>query len=286
VEDLYPIPNEILVITMGIDTQDDRIEGTVTGWTEDGTSYVLDYKIFHGDPVKKEVWDGLTEFLDTTYTRADDIELGIKCTTIDSGGHKTQNVYAYAKKMMHKRVFAIKGVNNNENEPILVGKPSTSNNLKIQLYKVGTFGAKELLFSKLKIDQLDEGSIHFNSAVCDEEYFAQLTAEKLVTSFSKGFPKRTWKKIRARNEALDTWIYSLAALHILKPNFKLIKESIDTNQPTVKDIINKNKRKEKSEINKENEQAEEVSKKPIAQHKKKIQPTRRPKRGGFVKGWK
>ena len=49
-----------------------------------------------------------------------------------------------------------------------------------------------------------------------EGYFEQLTAEKLVTKYVKGFPVRSWtKKSGARNEALDTFVYSLAALQAL-----------------------------------------------------------------------
>ena len=43
------------------------------------------------------------------------------------------------------------------------------------------------------------------------EYFKQITAEQLVTKIVKGYPKREWKKIRDRNEALDCRIYARAA---------------------------------------------------------------------------
>ena len=43
------------------------------------------------------------------------------------------------------------------------------------------------------------------------EYFKQITAEQLVTKIVRGYPKREWKKIRDRNEALDCRIYARAA---------------------------------------------------------------------------
>lgn len=49
-----------------------------------------------------------------------------------------------------------------------------------------------------------------------EEYFKQLTAERLVTVKDKrGFPHREWRKLRERNEALDCRIYARAAASAL-----------------------------------------------------------------------
>jgi len=66
--------------------------------------------------------------------------------------------------------------------------------------------------------------MHFNKSF-DEEFFKQITAEKIQTKYDKGHPKRVWVKTRARNEALDINVYNLAALSILNPNFKAIKEN-------------------------------------------------------------
>lgn len=44
-----------------------------------------------------------------------------------------------------------------------------------------------------------------------EEYFKQLTAERLVTVKDKRAPHREWRKLRERNEALDCRVYARAA---------------------------------------------------------------------------
>ena len=57
--------------------------------------------------------------------------------------------------------------------------------------------------------------MHFNINA-DEEYFKQLTAEKQVIRYVKGFPVREWvKKASARNEVLDCTVYAYAALQRL-----------------------------------------------------------------------
>lgn len=52
-------------------------------------------------------------------------------------------------------------------------------------------------------------------SVKDADYFRQLTAERVVIRFEKGRPIRSWQPKRdgERNEALDTFIYTHAALH-------------------------------------------------------------------------
>ena len=54
----------------------------------------------------------------------------------------------------------------------------------------------------------------FGDASFDDEYFAQLTAEKLVTKMRGTRPYAEWQQIRPRNEALDCWKYALAALRL------------------------------------------------------------------------
>jgi phage terminase large subunit GpA-like protein len=61
--------------------------------------------------------------------------------------------------------------------------------------------------------------VHFHAEL-GADYFQQLTAEKQVTKYVKGFPVREWvKKSGARNEALDTAVYSYAALQSLYLRF-------------------------------------------------------------------
>ena len=84
-----------------------------------------------------------------------------------------------------------------------------------ELFSVGTDTIKTTLFSRLRHNDEGAGYLHFNINA-DEEYFKQLTAEKQVIRYVKGFPVREWvKKSSARNEALDTLVYAYAGLHRL-----------------------------------------------------------------------
>ena len=67
--------------------------------------------------------------------------------------------------------------------------------------------------------------MHFNRK-CDEEYFKQLSAEKQITKFNKGFPTKVWVKVRPRNEALDCEVYAVAAFTILTPDLPKVAENM------------------------------------------------------------
>ena len=224
--DYTNIPNNILLITAGIDVQGDRLEAQVIGWGQNNEAWVLDYRVFFGDPSSNLVWKDLDNYLGMTFKRDDDKVLKIACACIDSGGHHTQQVYAFTSKRVHRKVFAIKG-QSQSNKPI-AGRPSFIGRSRHILYPVGADTAKEAIYTRLKSETK---TIHFPATV-DEEYFRQLTSEKRVIKYVKGAKKFEWVKKTTRNEALDTFVYGLAALYILQPNYDRLEQLINKNQST------------------------------------------------------
>jgi len=228
-----PVPKGGLVLIASVDVQDDRLEGEIVAYGEGEESWGIEYFIIHGDPGRRRVWDDLDRKLASTYRHEDDLELRIACTCIDSGGHFTNQVYAFCKGKEFRRIYAIKGANT-PGKPI-VSRPSKSNKARIKLFTVGTDTAKELIFSRLKMKDPGPGYMHFPKGY-DDEYFSQLTAEKATTKYTRGFPHRVWvKKPGQRNEALDIRVYNLAALIILNPMFKKIAESFSRKKKTKED---------------------------------------------------
>lgn len=220
-EDYINPPKEAIVLTCGVDTQDNRLEGEIKAWGHGDESWGVKHFRIEGNPSQNEVWEDLDNILNDIYKREDGVELKVSCTCIDSGGHFTNEVYKFCKKREFKRVFAIKGAST-PGKPI-VSRPTTSNKLNVKLFTVGTDTAKELIFSRLQLNDFGAGYMHFNKSY-DEKYFQMLTSEKRVMSMKKGRPQMIWKPIRARNEALDYTVYNLAALAILNPNYQKIQE--------------------------------------------------------------
>ena len=231
------LDSNILVITCGVDVQDDRIELEVVGWGREEESWSIDYRTLYGDPSTPQLWNDLDTILKSTYKTEDGRTIGIRATCVDSGGHYTQAVYNFVRPREGKRIFAIKGMAG-ETRPI-VSRPTRNNIGKIRLFTLGVDNIKELIFSRLKITEVGAGYCHFPDDRSDE-YFKQLaSSEKIVTKFHKGFPRREFVKTRTRNEALDCRVYSIGAFSILNLNLNAISDKIN---------MEKEKKVEKEEI--------------------------------------
>jgi len=214
------IPEEVVFLTAGIDVQDSYLACEVVGWGRDEESWSIEYRDFFGDPASAQVWADLDNYLSTTFTTSDGRELDIKASAIDTGGHHTQAVYKFCKPRIGRRIFAIKGVGG-EGKPI-VGRASTNNHIKCKLFPIGVDTAKEIVYSRLKIKDQGPGYCHFPQY--NDEYFAMLTAEKVVKRYHRGFHRREWVKVRQRNEALDCRVYALAALSIVGVNVNIMAQ--------------------------------------------------------------
>jgi phage terminase large subunit GpA-like protein len=229
-EPMIEVPEEVAFITAGVDTQDDRLEVSLIGWGRDDRSFVLDHRILYGDPSTPQLWSLLDATLSETHETEDGRTLGVRAACVDSGGHFTNAVYAYCKKNYGKRYFAIKGVGG-EGKPI-AGRPSKNNSMKCPLFPIGVDATKDLLFARMRIDEIGAGYIHFSDKLNDE-YFRQLTAEKIVTKFVRGYKKRIFQKIRPRNEALDCMVYSMAAYAILNVDVNTISDRLKSRAEVV-----------------------------------------------------
>lgn len=213
------LPEDVLLMTAGVDVQDDRLEVEIVGWGRGEESWSISYEAMYGDPSSAELWNRLDIMLQQKFDHPTKGEMIIRSICVDSGGHYTQQVYNYARLRAGRRVFAIKGIGGS-GKPI-VGRPSKNNIGKINLFPVGTDTAKEVVYARLKISEEGEGYCHF-PVDRGEEYFRMLTAEKKVTRYFKGRPRTEWAKIRTRNEALDCRVYATAALSILNLNLEAV----------------------------------------------------------------
>lgn len=209
------VPNGVGVLVAAVDVQADRLECKVKGYGSAEESWLIALTQFHGDPSRSQVWFELNQFLRTEFTHASGQKLRIECTTVDSGGHHTDEVYRFCRAHAARRVFAIRG-GNLSGKP-LVDRPTVHNAYRTKLFTLCVDTGKETVFSRLRISAPGPGYMHMPEWI-DAEYVAQLTAEKALRKYVKGRGSvRQWVKIRERNEALDLEVYCLAALYVLGP---------------------------------------------------------------------
>jgi phage terminase large subunit GpA-like protein len=212
-------PDGVVLLTCGVDVQDNRLAVSVWGWGEGETGWLIWHQELMGDPTQVEVWGQLDQVLVTEWATAAGNALKVSQVAVDSGGHCTHEVYRYVRDRVRQNVVAIKG-SSRRNSPA-VGKGSKvdvswqGRVLKrgVTLYQLGTDTIKTTLFGRLRHNEVGGvGTLHFGMAA-DEEYFRQLTSERQALRYHRGFPIREWvKKAGDRNEALDCVVYAYAAM--------------------------------------------------------------------------
>jgi phage terminase large subunit GpA-like protein len=232
-EPMPKVPDDVVVLTAGVDVQNNRLEISVIGWSGKGDdeSYVIDHKTIFGDPSTPQLWTDLDSLINTQYETESGRNIAIRSACVDSGGHFTNAVYQYCKRNMGRRIFAIKGVGG-EGKPI-AGRPTRNNVAKCPLFSIGVDNIKDIVFARLRINEEGAGYVHFSDHLPDE-YFKQLTAEKVVTRYHRGFKKRIYEKIRPRNEALDCMVYAIASYAILGVNVKALAHKIEEQNQVLK----------------------------------------------------
>ncbi|MFW9899925.1 MAG: phage terminase large subunit family protein [Candidatus Thorarchaeota archaeon] len=232
------IPKGGLVLTAGVDVQDDRLAVIIKAWGNDLESWLIFWGEIFGDPKDKSTWDELTGLMNRTLIRNNDQHpLLIQCSGIDTGYH-THDVYNYVRSKSILRPMALKGMAQ-PRKPVL-GRPTKQDvNYKgtvikhgVELWPIGTDTAKSLIYSRLTIKQPGPGMMHFPQGL-DDDYYLQLTSEKRVIKYKDGFPSYNWVlPSGSRNEALDCEVYALAAALRIGLGRKLMKQFDPKNRPT------------------------------------------------------
>lgn len=231
------LPEGVLVLTCGVDTQDDRLEYEVVGWGHYKESWGIKKGMILGDPNDDAVWLRLDDVLNHVYKFADGKGLKIAWTFVDSGGHKTQAVYKQCRARGNRRVFAIKG--DGKPDTPLTKPPSKVNIVvngrvvaKTWLYTIGVNAAKaDLLKGALKVLEPGPKYCHFNKhpdAGYDYNYFMGLLSEVEEIKTERGKTRAVWRKLpgHERNEPLDLRNYNYAALAAMDPDMDAVEERL------------------------------------------------------------
>ena len=205
----YPamIPDEVLILTAGVDVQKDRLEYAVYGWHAGG-GYGILRGVVEGSPTEKGTWVELDTRLNMRATNAAGREYRIERTFIDSG-YLPEFVYSYCRSHMKSGRFAIKGYSR-FGQPLIV-KTGVLKDARIYLVILNSDAGKDEVITGLQNGKILFGrDDQFLTRNFDENFFKQLSSERKVKTLT-GY---RWEKVNqhARNEALDVTVYALAAL--------------------------------------------------------------------------
>ena len=230
------LPEGVLVLTCGVDTQDDRLEYEVVGWGHYGESWGIKKGIIMGDPNDDAPWLCLDDVIGHVYRFENGRGLTISMTFVDSGGHKTQSVYKHCRERQGRRVFAIKGQGGD-------GVPFTRPPSKVKivvsgraigqawLYNLGVDAGKADIIGALKVQEAGPKYCHFPRGAdrgYDTAYFNGLMSERMTMKTTNGRTRWVWEKLvgHERNEPLDCRNYAMAALRVLDPDMDAVERRI------------------------------------------------------------
>jgi phage terminase large subunit GpA-like protein len=240
---LRECPRGVLILTAGVDVQDNRWEIGVWGWGRGEESWPIDHMVIEGNPADERDWDRVDVYLQTLFAHQSGQRLHIEACAVDVGGHFTHQAYNFARLRAHRRLpghsdrsqrfLAVHGAAK-EGQPIK-GRSSVQDvNYKgkvikagVRLWAIGTDTAKDLLFGRLAIVADGPGKIHLPRALAVAPKFVeaepdrpsvwlqQLTAEVRVPVRTAQGERWRWVKRGVRNEVLDCAVYAMFCAHLL-----------------------------------------------------------------------
>lgn len=232
------VPDGVLLLTCGVDTQDDRLEYEVVGHRRFGETWGIKKGVILGRPDTEEVWERLDEVLSHKYKFKSGVSLQISLTFIDEGGHFTQEVRQHCLARQHDHVFAIKGANRPDipytappkKQKIVVNGKVIG---QVWVYEIGVNAGKQKIVDNLRVQSPGANYCHF--PLRDDygkQFFKQLMSEHLAYVPKLKHPWQ-WQKIpgHERNEAFDIRNYNLAACEILSPDWDAIEQKLRTAKP-------------------------------------------------------
>ena len=62
------LPNEVFLLTAGVDIQRDRVEVQIVGWGRRRRAWLIDYRVFEGDPARQEIWQQVDSLLAESFS--------------------------------------------------------------------------------------------------------------------------------------------------------------------------------------------------------------------------
>lgn len=212
------LPPETLLVTAGVDCQDDRLELVFLGHGKGEQTCILGHSVIWGAIDSETVWLELDEALRTVWKHPAGGILRCDAAVIDSGdGGHADIVHGFTRSRFGRRIVSGKGVSG-FSRPFL----QRSSMKGIPLFLVGVDAVKAQLFNRLA-----RGDSFRFSADLEPVFFEQLTSERRVVRYFKGQPVRRFERIPGkRAETLDATVYALAARQLVSLNLERRAEEV------------------------------------------------------------
>jgi len=217
--ELMTCPIGGLVVTAGVDTQDNRLAVVIRAFGRGEESWGVWHCEIYGDPSSPETWAKLRQLLESPIRHASGQVIHVDAAAIDAGGHHGEDVYAFCRdaQARGKHWFAIRGAKSIDSPKL--GRPKTIDFTwrgqpvpgGAQQRMIGTQAIKNLIDSRLKLASHGPGYYH-NPLGFEADYYQQMRSEKREWRRDmRGNKALWWVKGAGRNEGWDCEVYCYAA---------------------------------------------------------------------------
>lgn len=223
-ENLEPLPENCVILSCGFDVQENpgRIEGQVNGFGPNNDRYIIEHKIFGGDPKIKpgldgSPWNAVNDFiLNQRYLNSSGIEQPIYCAAIDIGWGKDDAWIKYFLQNFEPHYFQqVFGVFGKEVTKGTINFMSRNPTVDIDGFEswgvysnIKRVSLRNLLERHINANEAgNKSNFHIGDKPCfSEEFFRQLTIRRPNEHgvFVKPYD-------HARDEAESCCIYAEAA---------------------------------------------------------------------------
>ena len=213
------VPEDVNVITCGVDVQKNRLVYAVRGFGKGLTSWLIEKGELWGETNQYDVWEQLSALLSRRYH---DLDIARMC--VDSG-YMTDYVYEFCRK--HRGL----AVSTKGQETL--DKPFKATNIDVnirgkviknglQLWNFNSDMMKVWVHSRIEWPDDEPGAWYLPSDI-DEDYCKQIVAEQRIT---KANGKATWVKTAKDNHFLDAEALAYLAIRLLGGANSAIKKRI------------------------------------------------------------
>jgi len=206
-------PDQGLMVTIGIDVQDDRLAVVIRARGRDRRSWLMYADELYAEKStineKDRVWSELDKLVFAPFEHESGGSIFASAISIDSGGHATDAVYDWVltrqKRFPNILIMAIKGSSSKTDPPIFARPPATkalahkdpkkmtkAEKRGVRLHIVGTNRAKDYLSDQMNLNAKGVGRFHYyDNEQMRHDYFDQLLAESKIPDKSG---RKSWQQ--------------------------------------------------------------------------------------------
>ena len=222
-DDLHVLPLGVLpatgvLVTAGVDCQDDRTEVTVKAFGKRRQSWAVEHIVIPYHISTDDARKSLNAILKRTWRTELGQELTLDCLAID-GGTYTDDVWSWAKTHPAVRVIVVKGASS-QNGPLMIPmkfdrkKDGQLRRRQKRGYMLNVSSMKATLYTWLaQDDPAERGYMNFAAGLGDEFYRQQCSEVRTLTRLRTGVTVASWDLVEPsrRNEVLDCTLYAQGA---------------------------------------------------------------------------